>query len=83
MVLYQDMHEDQGDASHINRAYAYANGTLYMYGPLALEIATTNEDNQEVPELTKVTATWPYHQVIYYEPGTVTNRKGLTPHENL
>ena len=31
------MHQDQGDASHV-RAYAYAYGRLYIYGPLALEI---------------------------------------------
>jgi len=31
------MHQDQGDASHV-KAYAYAYGRLYIYGPLALEI---------------------------------------------
>jgi len=35
------MHQDQGDASHV-RAYAYAYGRLYIYGPLALEIETIN-----------------------------------------
>jgi len=35
--LYEDMHQDQGDASHV-RAYAYAYGRLFIYRPLALEI---------------------------------------------
>jgi len=48
------MHQDQGDASHV-RAYAYAYGRLYIYGPLALEIETINQVNQEVTEPSKVT----------------------------
>ena len=31
------MYQDQGDASHV-RAYAYAYGRLYIYGPRALKI---------------------------------------------
>ena len=50
------MHQDQGDASHV-RAYAYAYGRLYIYGPLALEIKTINQDNQQVKEASKVTIT--------------------------
>jgi hypothetical protein len=48
------MHQDQGDASHV-RAYAYAYGRLYIYRPLALEIETINQVNQEVTEPSKVT----------------------------
>ena len=48
------MHQDQGDASHV-RAYAYAYGRLYIYGPLVLEIETINQVNQEVTEPSKVT----------------------------
>jgi len=48
------MHQDQGDASHV-RAYTYAYGRLYIYGPLALEIETINQVNQEVTEPSKVT----------------------------
>jgi hypothetical protein len=47
------MHQDQGDASHV-RAYAYAYGRLYIYGPLALDISTINPDIQEVKETSKV-----------------------------
>jgi hypothetical protein len=47
------MHQDQGDASHV-RAYAYAYGRLYIYGPLALEIGSS-QANQEVTEPSKVT----------------------------
>jgi len=49
------MHQDQGDASQVNRAYAYAYGRLYIYGPLALEIERTNQVNQHVTEPYKVT----------------------------
>jgi len=49
------MYQDQGDASQVNRAYAYAYGRLYIYGPLALEIERTNQANQEVTEPSKVT----------------------------
>jgi len=49
------MHQDQGDASQVNRAYAYAYGRLYIYGPLALEIERTNQANQQVIEASKVT----------------------------
>ena len=41
------MHQDKGDASHV-RAYAYAYGRLYIYGPLALEIERINQVNQQV-----------------------------------
>jgi hypothetical protein len=51
------MHQDQGDASQVNGAYAYAYGRLYIYGPLALEIERTNQANQEVSEPFKVTTT--------------------------
>jgi hypothetical protein len=37
------------------RAYAYAYGRLYIYGPLDLEIERTNQLNQEVTEPSKVT----------------------------
>jgi hypothetical protein len=37
------------------RAYTYAYGRLYIYGPLALEIERTNQANQEVTEPSKVT----------------------------
>jgi len=43
------MHLDQGDASHV-RAYAYAYGRLYIYGPLALEI---EKSIKKSPSLTK------------------------------
>jgi len=49
------MHQDQGDASQVNRAYAYVYGRLYIYGPLALEIERTNQVNQEVTEASIVT----------------------------
>jgi len=49
------MHQDQGDASQVTRAYAYAYGRLYIYGPLALEIERTSQLNQEVTEQSKVT----------------------------
>jgi len=49
------MHQDQGDASQVNRAYAYAYGRLYIYGPLALEIERTNQVNQQVTKPSKVT----------------------------
>ena len=49
------MHQDQGDASQVNRAYVYAYGRFYIYGPLALEIERTNQLNQEVTEPSKVT----------------------------
>jgi hypothetical protein len=42
------------------RAYVYAYGRLYIYGPLALEIERTNQANQEVTKPYKVTG---------YEPG--------------
>jgi hypothetical protein len=32
------MHQDQGVRLMSDRAYAYAYGRLYIYGPLALEI---------------------------------------------
>jgi len=49
------MHQDQSDASHV-RAYAYAYGRLYIYGPLALEIARINQVNQQVKEASIVTS---------------------------
>jgi len=49
------MHQDQGDASQVSRAYAYAYGRLYIYRPLALEIERTNQVNQQVKEASKVT----------------------------
>jgi len=60
------MHQDQGDASHV-RAYAYAYRRLYIYGPLALDIVTINQVNQEVTEPSKVTvsyAAWPSDQLL-------------------
>jgi hypothetical protein len=39
-----------------DRAYAYAYGRLYIYGPLALEIERINQVNQQVKEAYKVTA---------------------------
>jgi len=40
------MHQDQGDASQVNRAYAYAYGRLYIYRPLALEIERINKSKK-------------------------------------
>ena len=45
--LYEDMHQDQGDASQVNKAYAYAYRKLYIYRPLALEIERINQVNQK------------------------------------
>jgi len=39
------MHQDQGDAPHV-RAYAYAYGRLYIYGPSALKIERIDQVNQ-------------------------------------
>ena len=36
MVAVEDIHQDQGDASHV-RSYVYAYGRLYIYGPSAPE----------------------------------------------
>jgi hypothetical protein len=49
------MHQNQGDASPVNRAYAYAYERLYIYRPLALEIERINQVNQQVKEAFKVT----------------------------
>jgi hypothetical protein len=38
-----------------DRAYAYAHGRLYIYGPLALEIERINQVNQQVKEASKAT----------------------------
>jgi hypothetical protein len=43
------MHQDQGDASHV-RAYAYAYGRLYIYGPLALEIEKPTKKSPNHPK---------------------------------
>jgi len=49
------MHQNQGDASPVNRVYAYVYGRLYVYGLLALEIERINQVNQQVKEASKVT----------------------------
>jgi hypothetical protein len=49
------MHQNQGDASLVNKAYVYAYGRLYIYRPLALEIERINQVNQQVKEASKVT----------------------------
>jgi len=43
-----------------DRAYAYAYGRLYIYGPLALEIESINQVNQQVILASKVTPTTRY-----------------------
>jgi len=76
------MHQDQGDASQVNRAYAYPYGRLYIYGPLALEIERTNQLNQEVTEPSKVTPLSPGTE-LRTEDGPLLSQHDATLYQSI